>query len=32
MQTVYGDPDAPLQPADLVAYLEWCRRMQGDAG
>jgi hypothetical protein len=25
MQTAYGDPDARPSPADLVAYLEWCR-------
>ena len=26
MQTAYGDPDAPPEPRDVVAYLEWCRR------
>jgi hypothetical protein len=25
-QTMYGD-DGPLIPGDLIAYLEWCRRM-----
>ena len=25
MQTAYGDPDAGPSPADVVAYLEWCR-------
>ena len=23
---VYGDPDATPTPADVVTYLEWCRR------
>jgi hypothetical protein len=26
MQTMYGDPDRPPDPADLLAYLNWCRR------
>jgi hypothetical protein len=26
-ETMYGPAGGPLQPADLVAYLEWCRRM-----
>src|ERR1700722_14843028 len=26
-QTMYGDQGGPLTPADLVVYLEWCRRM-----
>ena len=26
MQTAYGNPDAPLERGDVVAYLEWCRR------
>ena len=25
LQTQYGDPDREPDPADLVAYLEWCR-------
>ena len=25
-ETQYGDPDATPSPADVVAYLEWCRR------
>ena len=32
LQTVYGTTDGVLQPADLVAYLEWCRRMRGLSG
>ncbi len=24
-RTAYGDPDHPLEPADVVAWLEWCR-------
>ncbi len=23
--TQYGDPDHDVEPADVVAYLEWCR-------
>jgi hypothetical protein len=23
--TQYGDPDHPPEPADVVAYLHWCR-------
>ena len=26
LQTAYGDPSVPLQPVDVVAYLDWCRR------
>lgn len=26
-QTMYGDHGGPLDRADLIAYLEWCRRM-----
>lgn len=26
METAYGAPDHPPEPADLVEYLEWCRR------
>jgi hypothetical protein len=26
LQTMYGDPRHPLRPADVVAYLRWCRR------
>ena len=29
--TMYGDPDADLSPADVVGYLEWCKRMRGTA-
>jgi hypothetical protein len=25
LQTQYGDPDREPEPADLVAYLKWCR-------
>jgi hypothetical protein len=25
MQTQYGDPNHPIEPADLVEYLKWCR-------
>lgn len=27
LQTMYGPAGGPLSGADLVAYLEWCRRM-----
>ncbi|MGH9057017.1 MAG: hypothetical protein ACRDYY_14320 [Acidimicrobiales bacterium] len=27
-ETMYGDAGAGLDASDLVAYLEWCRRMQ----
>lgn len=26
-ETMYGPAGGPLEGADLVAYLEWCRRM-----
>ncbi|MGH9118263.1 MAG: hypothetical protein ACRD0A_10430 [Acidimicrobiales bacterium] len=26
LQTHYGDAARPADPADLVAYLDWCRR------
>jgi hypothetical protein len=26
LQTQYGDPEHEPEPADVVAYLEWCRR------
>jgi hypothetical protein len=26
-QTMYGDQGGPLEPEDLIAYLQWCRRM-----
>jgi hypothetical protein len=26
LQTMYGDPHHPAAPADVVAYLRWCRR------
>ena len=25
LQTQYGDPDREPEPADVVAYLRWCR-------
>jgi len=25
METAYGDPDARPTPADIVAFLDWCR-------
>ena len=25
-RTQYGDGDHPLEPADVVAWLQWCRR------
>lgn len=25
LQTQYGDPEREPEPADLIAYLEWCR-------
>ncbi|CAN5679659.1 hypothetical protein BH24ACT2_BH24ACT2_12480 [soil metagenome] len=27
METAYGDADHAPEPADVVAYLEWCRRI-----
>jgi hypothetical protein len=26
LQTAYGDPNREPEPADVVTYLEWCRR------
>ncbi len=26
METAYGDADRDPEPADIVAYLDWCRR------
>jgi hypothetical protein len=26
-ETMYGDSGGPLDLTDLIAYLEWCRRM-----
>lgn len=26
LQTQYGDPSREPEPADVVAYLKWCRR------
>jgi hypothetical protein len=26
LQTQYGDPEREPEPADVVAYLKWCRR------
>jgi hypothetical protein len=28
METQYGRADAAADPADVVAYLEWCRTMR----
>jgi hypothetical protein len=28
LQTMYGDPTHEPEPADAVAYLEWCRRFR----
>ena len=25
LETQYGDPDHAAEPADIVAYLRWCR-------
>ena len=25
LETQYGDPDHSIEPADIVAYLRWCR-------
>jgi hypothetical protein len=25
LETQYGDPDHAIEPADIVAYLQWCR-------
>ena len=27
LQTAYGDSGGPPTPEDVVAYLDWCRRM-----
>lgn len=29
LQTAYGDADREPAPADVVAYLHWCRRWPG---
>lgn len=31
LQTMYGDGDAVPGPTDVIAYLEWCRRMRSAA-
>jgi hypothetical protein len=31
LQTQYGDSDRTPDPADLVAYLDWCRRFNASA-
>ena len=31
LQTQYGDPDREPEPADVVAYLRWCRRFRAAA-
>ncbi len=28
LQTMYGDATRPPDPADVVAYLRWCRRFR----
>lgn len=28
--TAYGNPEAPMDPADLVRYLEWRRRQRAE--
>ncbi|CAN5239294.1 hypothetical protein BH18ACT4_BH18ACT4_13970 [soil metagenome] len=28
LQTQYGDPDHGPEPADVIAYLEWCRHVR----
>ena len=25
LQTAYGDPERPPEPADVITYLQWCR-------
>jgi hypothetical protein len=30
-EAMYGDGEAPVQGADLVAYLQWCRRVRSGA-
>jgi hypothetical protein len=25
LQTAYGDPNRPPEPADVITYLHWCR-------
>jgi hypothetical protein len=32
LQTIYGERQGPVVGSDLVAYLEWCRRVGGRAG
>jgi hypothetical protein len=29
VRTAYGDPGRPVDPADVVAWLGWCRRQGG---
>ena len=29
LRTAYGDPSRPLEPADVVTWLEWCRGQGG---
>lgn len=31
MQTAYGDPDRTPEPGDVVAWLQWCKRMRAMA-
>lgn len=31
MQAMYGDADREPEPADLLAYLRWCRSVSGEA-
>jgi hypothetical protein len=30
-ETQYGNPDAPLDPDDVVAWLEWCRAQRQES-
>lgn len=30
-ETMYGDPDIPPSPADIVVWLEWCRTQNRSA-
>lgn len=30
METAYGDPNARPGPEDVVAWIEWCREMEGE--
>jgi hypothetical protein len=32
METAYGDPEHDPEPADVVTYLRWCKRVARAAG